>query len=70
MSEQFNRIPAENLFATEIGIGGAPLPSNGPGRKSPILKYVMLAGMLVGVGMVTYYIIKSQIKSPKLVNNE
>ena len=65
MSEHFNRIPAEDLFATEIGISGAPLPSNGPGRKIPLLKYIIVGGIIVGAIVVAYHLHKSS--APKII---
>jgi len=65
MSEHFNRIPAENLFATEIGIGGAPLPSIGPGRESPLLKYIIVGGIVVGAVVLAYYLHKQS--TPKII---
>ena len=65
MIEQFNRIPAENLFATEIGISGAPLPSNGPGRKSPLLKYIIVGGIVVGAVLLAYHLHKKS--APKII---
>lgn len=65
MSEHFNRIPTKELFATEIAISGAPLPSNGPGRKSPYLKYVILGGIVIGFIVIAYHLHKQTI--PKVI---
>ena len=45
MKETYRTISASELFATEVGISGAPLPSNGPGRKRPLIKYIVVGGM-------------------------
>jgi hypothetical protein len=65
MKETFRTVPATELFATEIGISGAPLPSNGPGRKSPLLKYVIVGGIVVGAGILAYYLHKQS--KPKII---
>jgi hypothetical protein len=65
MKDTFRTVPASELFATEIGISGAPLPSNGPGRKSPLLKYVIVGGVVVGAGILAYYLLK--LSTPKII---
>lgn len=65
MTEHFNLIPAEELFATEIGISGTPLPSNGPGRKNPYLKYIIVGGIVIGSIVIAYHLHKQTI--PKVI---
>ena len=65
MKETFRTISASELFATEVGISGAPLPSNGPGRKRPLIKYIIVGGIIVGAFALAYYINKNSI--PKLI---
>ena len=61
MIDTFRTVPASELFATEIGISGAPLPTNGPGRKSPLLKYVIVVSIVVGAGILAYHLHKKSI---------
>jgi hypothetical protein len=63
--KELNRIPAEELFITEIGIGGNPIPTNGPGRRYPVLKYFIVGGLVVGVFTLAYYIHKQ--RTPKII---
>jgi hypothetical protein len=68
MKDIYRTIPASELFATEVGISGAPLPSNGPGRKYPILKYIIVGGLIVCAFALAYNFNKSshpKIKSKK-----
>jgi hypothetical protein len=70
MKETFRTISATELFATEIGISGAPLPSNGPGRKSPLLKYIIVGGIVVGAVVLAYHLHKQSIPKIILRKNE
>jgi len=61
MKEIFRTKTASELFATEIGISGAPLPSNGPGRKNPMIKYIIVVGAIFGAFALAYYINKDKV---------
>ena len=63
--ETFSTISASELFATEIGISGVPLPSNGPGRKNPLIKYIIVGGLIVGAFALAYHLNKKSI--PKII---
>ena len=65
MKETFRTISASELFATEVGISGVPLPSNGPGRKNPLIKYIIVGGIIVGAFALSYYLGKKSI--PKVI---
>lgn len=66
--KELNRIPAEELFATEIGISGAPLPSNGPGRENPIIKYIIVGGIVISAIVIAYHLHKKTI--PKVIQRK
>ena len=66
MIDTFRTVPASELFATEIGISGAPLPSNGPGRKSPLFKYIVVGGIVVGAVLLAYHLHKKSM--PKIIS--
>lgn len=70
MKDAFRTIPATELFATEIGISGAPLPTNGPGRKSPLLKYIIVGGVIVGAFILAYHLNKPSVPTLNLKKNE
>lgn len=70
MKETFTNLTASELFATEIGVSGMPLPTNGIGRKNPTLKYAILAVILVGTGALAYYAYKIHKKQINIQNNE
>jgi hypothetical protein len=61
MIETVRIVPTSELFATEIGISGAPLPSNGPGRKNPMIKYFIVAGAIIAAFALAYYLNKDSI---------
>lgn len=65
MKEIYRIIPASELFATEVGISGVPLPSNGPGRKNPLIKYIIVGGLIVGAFALAYHLNKKSI--PKII---
>lgn len=65
MKNTYRTIPTSELFATEIGISGAPLPSNGPGRKNPLLKYIIVGGVIVFTVIVAYQLHKNS--TPKII---
>ncbi|MEY3199060.1 MAG: hypothetical protein RJA13_1018 [Bacteroidota bacterium] len=65
MKDIYRTIPASELFATEVGISGAPLPSNGPGRKIPLIKYLIVGGLIVGAFALAYHLNKKSI--PKII---
>lgn len=69
MNDTIRTIPATELFATEIGISGSPLPSNGPGRKSPLLKYIIVGGIVVGAVLLAYHLHKKSIPKIKFSKN-
>ena len=68
MTPKYTIVPASELFATEIGISGAPLPSNGPGRKKPLIKYIIVGGVIVGAFILAYYLQKHS--TPKLIQRK
>jgi hypothetical protein len=70
MKPNYTIVPATELFATEIGISGAPLPSNGPGKKAPFLKYIIVGGVIVGAVILAYNIHKHSIPKIKISKNE
>jgi hypothetical protein len=65
MIETYRTVRASELCATEIGVTGAPLPSNGPGRKSPFLKYLIVGGIVIGTVVLAYHLHKKSL--PKLI---
>jgi len=65
MKDIYRTITASELFATNIGISGSPLPSNGPGRKNPLIKYIIVGGLIVGALALAYHINKKSI--PKII---
>ena len=56
MNETFTRIPAEELFEMELGISPTAITTDGAGRKYPLLKYVILAGIVLGAIAIAYRI--------------
>jgi hypothetical protein len=68
MKPNYTIVPATELFATEIGISGVPLPSNGPGRKNPLIKYMIVGGVIIGAFILAYHLNKQSI--PKLIQKE
>jgi hypothetical protein len=70
MIDKIRVIPATDLFATEIGISGAPLPSNGIGKKFPIIKYMIIGGIIIGVLSVAYRLHKPTLTILKPTKNE
>lgn len=68
MKPNYTIVPATELFATEIGISGAPLPTNGPGRKNPLIKYMIVGGVIIGAFILAYHLNKHSI--PKLIQKE
>lgn len=65
MKDIYRTITASELFATEVGISGAPLPSNGPGRKNPLIKYIIVCGLIVGAIALAYHLNNKSI--PKII---
>ena len=47
---------ASELFATNIGVSGAPIPPNGPGEKYPLIKYIV-----IGVIVVTTFVMANKM---------
>ena len=47
-------VPAEELFTTDMGINPTPLIANNAGKKYPLLKYVILAGIILGAIAIAY----------------
>lgn len=70
MIETYRTITSSELFATEIGISGAPIPTNGPGKKYPFLKYFIVGGLVVSVFAFAYYFNKQRIPKIKPLKNE
>jgi hypothetical protein len=68
MKNSINRVSAQELFATEIGVSGAPLPSNGPGRKNPLVKYIIVGGILIAAVAAAIYLNKKS--APKIKIDE
>ena len=56
---------ASELFATNIGVSGAPIPPNGPGEKYPLIKYIIVGGLIVGALALAYHLNKKSI--PKII---
>jgi hypothetical protein len=61
MKETFRTISASELFGIEVGISGAHIPSNGPGRKNPKIKYFFIAGAIIGAFAIAYYLNKDSV---------
>ena len=70
MKDTIRTIPASELFATEIGISGEPLPSSGPGRKNPLIKYIIVGGVIVGAIILAYHLHQQSTPKFKLRVNE
>ena len=70
MKETFTRVSATELFATEIGVSGAPLPTNGPGRKCPLVKYIIVGSLILGAVIYAYHLTKKQSLTVKTRKNE
>ena len=70
MKETFRTISATEFYATEVGISGAPLPSNGPGRKSPMIKYIIAVSIIVGAFVLAYQLHKKTSSKLKLNTDE
>ena len=70
MIETYRTVRASELCATEIGVTGVPLPSNGPGRKSPLLKYIIVGGIIVGAFILAYHLNKPSVPTLNLKKNE
>lgn len=68
MKPIYTIVPATELFATEIGISGAQLPTNGPGRNNPLIKYMIVGGVIIGAFILAYHLNKKTI--PKLIQKE
>ena len=68
MKPKYTVVPASELFATEIGISGVPLPTNGPGRKNPFIKYIFLGGVIIGAFALAYHLHKQAV--PKINRRE
>ena len=45
MNKIFRNISASELFATNIGVSGAPIPPNGPGEKNPLIKDITVINL-------------------------
>lgn len=68
MKDTIRTIPATELFATEIGISGAPLPTSGPGRKNPLIKYIIVGSVIIGAFILAYHLQKQS--TPKIIRRE
>ncbi len=60
MNPKFTLVSPEELIGTEISVSSNSISSNGPGRKNPLLKYIIVGGILVSVGICAYFIIKDK----------
>ena len=56
MNKIFRNISASELFATNIGVSGAPIPPNGPGEKYPLIKYIVIGVIVVTTCVMAYKI--------------
>lgn len=68
MKPNYTIVQATELFATEIGISGAPLPSNGLGRKKPLIKYMIVGGVILSAFILAYHFNKRSV--PTLIQKE
>ena len=69
MNKIFRNISASELFATNIGVSGAPLPPNGPGEKNPLIKYIVIGVILVTTFVMAYEIYKNLKQKITIKNN-
>ena len=56
MNKIFRNISASELFATNIGVSGAPIPPNGPGERNPLIKYIVIGVMFLSSCVIAYKI--------------
>ena len=62
MNESYRTITTTELLITEIGVSGAPLPTIGPGRKNPLLKYVIVGGIIIGALVLALHLHKQSFQ--------
>jgi hypothetical protein len=62
MTESYRTISTAELLTTEIGISGAQLPTNGPGRKNPLLKYIIVGGIIIGAVVIALHLHKQSFQ--------
>jgi len=70
MNPKFTIVSPEEFLSTGTGVSGNPIPNNGPGRKNPYLKYVILGGILIVTVVVAYHITKPKELKLKLKKDE
>jgi hypothetical protein len=70
MNPKFTLVSEAELLATEIGISGAPLPPNGPGRKNPMLKYIIIGGVVFMAIVIAYQLHKKSTPKLKIEKDE
>ena len=56
MNKIFRNMSASELFTTNIGVSGAPIPPNGPGEKYPLIKYFVIGVMFLSSCVIAYKI--------------
>ena len=69
MNKIFRNISASELFATNIGVSGAPIPPNGPGEKYPLIKYIVIGVILVTTFVMAYKIHRNLKQKITIKNN-
>ncbi len=69
MNKIFRNMSASELFATNIGVSGAPIPPNGPGEKNPLIKYIVIGVILVKTFVMAYEIHKNLKQKITTKNN-
>lgn len=62
MNESYRTITTTELLITEIGVSGAPVPTNGLGRKNPLLKYVIVGGIIIGAVVLALHLHKQSFQ--------
>ena len=69
MNKIFRNMSASELFTTNIGVSGAPIPPNGPGEKNPLIKYFVI-GFIVFTSCVMAYRIHRNIMQKITTKNK
>ena len=69
MNKIFRNMSASELFTTNIGVSGAPIPPNGPGEKNPLIKYIVIGVILVTTFVMAYEIHKNLKQKITTKNN-
>lgn len=68
MKDIFNRNSTENYSQIEVGPSGNPIPPNGPGKKFPVLKYIIVGAILTLVVVAAYKL--NDNKNPTILKKE